>query len=220
MKTGPLLVQTASDTVPGIGGKKVGKATIQVGGCSEPILAVFCSGVFLGVLSKTQTGSTYQWEIATDVPTVNVTYWVFDTTDVAQMQFITTKGLRIRNPANARVIFDSRYNYLRVLRTINVLAGNGSVDHAIPLTSGYAVGICNTGLYTRVDGGPVGGGQSWMVNGAGYVVDVKTNANGTVSVMLINARLHISDGQSAPYPPTGRMDYNNLTGLILDMRNC
>lgn len=128
-------------------------------------------------------------------------------------------GPLLRNPANARVMFDSRYKYLRVLRMINVLAGTGSVDHAIPLTSGYAVEICNNGLYTRVDGRPVGGGPSWMVNGAGYVVDVKTNAHGTVSVMLINTRLHISDGQSAPYPPTGRMGYNNLTGLILDMRN-
>jgi hypothetical protein len=47
-------------------------------------------------------------------PVVNVQYWIFDTTDVAQMAFNLTKGLRIRNPANNRVIFDSRYKYMRI----------------------------------------------------------------------------------------------------------
>jgi hypothetical protein len=30
------------------------------------------------------------------------------------MAFNLTKGLRIRNPANNRVIFDSRYKYMRI----------------------------------------------------------------------------------------------------------
>lgn len=219
MKTGPLVIQTASYTVPGIGGKTVGKATIQVVGCNEPILAVFCSGALVGVMSKTQAGSTYQWEILTDVVGASVTYWVFDTSDVAQMQFITTKGLRIRNPENSRVIFDSRYKYMRVLQMVNSLAGTGTVDLPIPLTSGYAIGICNTGLYTRVDGGPISGGGAWRTQTVGYVVGVRTNANGTISVGLINTRSSTDEGPGPPYPPTGQMGYNNLTGLILDMRN-
>lgn len=219
MKTGPFVIQAGSYTVPGVGGKTVGKATIQLAGCNEPILAVFCSTALVGVISKAQTGATYQWDIITDVPGASVTYWVFDTTDVAQMQFITTKGLRIRNPANNRVIFDSRYKYMRVLQMINTLAGTGSVDISIPLTSGYAVGICNTGLYTRVDGGPISGGGAWRTQTVGYVVGVRTNANGTISVGLINTRSSTDEGAGPPYPPTGQMGYNNLTGLILDMRN-
>jgi hypothetical protein len=51
------------------------------------------------------------------------------------------------------------------------------------------------------------------------VVGVRTNGNGTISVTLINLRLAITDGQAPPYPPTGLMGDNTLTGLILDMRN-
>ncbi|PZS71259.1 hypothetical protein [Stenotrophomonas maltophilia] len=219
MKAGPFVVQANAYTVPGIGGKTIGRAVIQVAGCNEPILAVTCSGALVGVVSKSQSGSTYEWVINTDVVGASVTYWVFDTTDVAQMQFITTKGLRIRNPANNRVIFDSRYKYMRVLQMVSTLAGTGTVDIPIPLTSGYAVGICNTGLYTRVDGGPISGGGGWRTQTVGYVVGVRTNSNGTISVGLINTRSATDEGPGPPYPPTGQMGYNNLTGLILDMRN-
>lgn len=219
MKAGPVVVQASSYTVPGLGGRVVGKATIQLGGCNEPILGVFCPGALVGVMSKTQSGSTYQWEIITDVPGASVTYWVFDTTDVAQMQFITTKGLRIRNASNNRVIFDSRYKYLRVLQMVNSLAGTGTADIAVPLSSGYAIGICNTGLYTRVDGGPISGGGAWRTQTVGYVAGVRTNANGTISVGLITLRSATDEGPGPPYPPTGQMGYNNLTGLVLDMRN-
>lgn len=218
MKLGPITLQMPSYTPPGLGGKTVGKTTISVGGCNEPILAVFCSGAFVGVLTKSQVGATHSWDIVTDVVGADVTYWIFDTTDVAQMQFVTTKGMRIRNPANGRVVFDSRYKYMRILQMINTAAGTGAGDIAIPLTSGYAVGICNTGLYTRVDGGPVGGGPYWLNNNAGYVVGVRTNTNGTISVTLINLAFSITDGPSNP-PPTGIMGNNNLTGLVLDMRN-
>lgn len=219
MKAGPISIQMPSFTAPGSGGSTYGRAVIAASGCNEPILALSCSTAFVGVMRKTQSGSTFEWELVTDVVGAVVTYWVFDTTDVAAMQFITDKGLRIRNPANNRVIFDSRFKYMRVLQTVSVPAGTNPVDQAIPLASGYAVGISNSGLYTRVDGGPVGGGPTWMVNYAGFVVGVRTNGNGTVSVKLIQLRLFISSGESPPYPPTGLLGDNTLRALILDMRN-
>ncbi len=219
MKAGPVAVQTVSFTAPGNGGSTYGRAVISAGGCNEPILAVSCSTAFVGVMRKTQSGTSFEWEIVTDVVGAVVTYWIFDTTDVAAMQFITTKGLRIRNPANNRVIFDSRFKYMRVVQMVGVTAGTTSVDQGIALSAGYAVGITNGGLYTRVDGGPVGGGPSWIVNYAGFVVGVRTNGNGTISVKLIQLRLFISSGQSPPYPPTGLLGDNTLQGLILDMRN-
>lgn len=219
MKIGPMTVQTDSFTAPGNGGKTYGRAVITVGGCNEPILALACAGAFVGVMRKSQSGTTYEWELVTDVVGAVVTYWIFDTTDVASMQFITTKGLRIRNPANNRVIFDSRFKYMRVVQMVNAVAGTAAAHQGIPLISGYAVGILNAGLYTRVDGGPVGGGPSWLVNYAGFVVGVRTNSNGTSSVMLIQLRLLIASGQSPPYPPTGLLGDNTLRGLILDMRN-
>jgi hypothetical protein len=219
MKIGPMTVQTVSFTAPGNGGKTYGRAVITVGGCNEPILALACAGAFVGVMRKTQSGTTFEWELVTDVVGAVVTYWVFDTTDVAAMQFISTKGLRIRNPANNRVIFDSRYKYMRIVQMVSVTAGTVVTNQPVALTSGYAVGVSTTGLYTMVTGGPVGGGPSWLVNTSGYVVGVRTNSNGTISVTLINLRLSITDGQSPPYPQTGLMGDNTLTGLILDMRN-
>ncbi|PTA70493.1 MULTISPECIES: hypothetical protein [unclassified Stenotrophomonas] len=202
MKTGPFVVQTSAYTVPGVGGRTIGRAVIQVAGCNEPILAVNCSSALVGVVSKSQSGSTYEWVISTDIVGASVTYWVFDTTDVAQMKFITTKGLRMRNPANNRVIFDSRYKYMRVLQMVNTLVGTGTVDIPVPLSSGYAVGICNTGLYTRVDGGPITGGGGWRTQTVGYVAGVRTNANGTINVGLINTRSATDEGPGPPWATT------------------
>lgn len=217
MKQAGITTTAPSYTVPS--GDTVGRTTISVAGCNEPILALFCSSAFIGVMSKSQSGTTYSWDIVTNIPGASFTYWIFDTTDVAQIQFLTTKGLRIRNPANNRVIFDSRYKYMRIVQIVNATAGTSSSDQPISMTGNYAVGISNTGLYTRVDGGPVGGGPSWLVNTAGFVTGFRTNTNGTISVMLIRLRLSITSGNNPPYPPTGIMGDNKLTGMILDMRN-
>lgn len=219
MKQAGITLSAPSYTVPGSGGSTIGRTTISSAGCNEPILALFCSGAFIGVMSKSQSGTTYSWDIVTDVPGATFTYWIFDTTDVAQIQFLISKGLRIRNPANNRVIFDSRYKYMRISQIVTVTAGTTAVDQSISMATNYAVGVSNTGLYTRVDGGPVGGGPSWLVNTAGFVTGFKTNTNGTISVMLIRLRLSITDGPSPPYPPTGIMGDNKLTAMVLDMRN-
>lgn len=219
MKQAGITVSAPSYTVPGSGGSTIGRVTISSGGCNEPILAIFCSTAFVGVMSKSQSGTTYTWDIVTDIPGASFTYWIFDTTDVAQIQFLTTKGLRIRNPSNNRVIFDSRYKYMRIQQIVSVNSGTSSIDVPISMTGNYAVGISNAGLYTAVTGGPVGGGPSWIVNTAGFVTGFRTNTNGTISVMLIRLRLSITDGQNPPYPPTGLMGDNKLTGMILDMRN-
>lgn len=211
-------VTCASYTTPGFGGKTIGRGTIIVGGCNEPILAVFCNGAYVGVLTKTQSGSTFTWELVTDVPGAVVTYWVFDTTDVAQMAFVMSQGMRFRNPANGRVVFDSRFKYMRTLQMINMDAATPEQVVGIPLISGYAVAICNSGFFTSVAGGPVGGGPFWQNNNASYVVGVRTNTNGTVSIILINTISNITDGPSNP-PPTGQMGSRRFIGQILDMRN-
>ncbi len=211
-------VTCVSYTTPGAGGKTVGQGSISVSGCNEPILAVFCNGSYVGVKSKTQSGSTFTWTLITDVPGAVVTYWVFDTTDVAQMAFVMSKGMRFRNPANGRVVFDSRYKYMRTLQMINLDASTAEQVIPIPLSSGYAVGVCNSGFYTAVVGGPVGGGPFWQNANNGFVAGVRTNTNGTVSVQLINLISNITDGPSNP-PPTGLMGSRNFMGQILDMRN-
>lgn len=216
MKVGPVTVSVPASTTPG---DPVGKTTISVSGCNEPILALSCGTAFVGVLSKIQSGTTFSWEIVTSVVGANVTYWVFDTTDVSAMQFPITKGLRMRNPSNGRIIFDSRYKYMRIWQTVKQSAGTIVTNIPISPPGAYAIGVSTTGLYTRVDGGPVGGGPSWMVNTAGFVVGFRTNNDGTLSITLIRLALSITSGPSPPYPPTGIMGDDTLYGLVLDMRN-
>lgn len=208
----------ASYLTPGQGGKTVGRGTIVVGGCNEPILVVECAGTFVGVMSKSQSGAAFTWTLVTEAPGATVNYWVFDTTDVAQMAFVLTKGMRFRNPANGRVIFDSRYKYLRFLQMINLDAGTADTNVAIPVTSGYGVSICNSGFYTAIVGGPVGGGPFWQNNNTSYVAGVRTNGNGTVTIKLINTINNITDGPSNP-PPTGLMGSRKFIGQIVDLRN-
>lgn len=198
-------------------GALAGKATITVSGCNEPILCVFSGSAYVGIQSRSVSGNTYTWNIVTSSPTVTVNYWIFDTTDVAQMAFASTKGLRIRNAANNRVIFDSRYKYMRILSMINADAGTSDVNYNIPISSGYAVGLSNTGLYTVIAGGPVNP-PSWQHNNAAFVAGVRCNNDGTVSVRLIALASTITSGPSNE-PPTGQMGSRNLTALILDMRN-
>lgn len=198
-------------------GASAGKATIIVAGCNEPILCVFSGSAHVGVQSRAQSGTTYTWEIVTSAPTVTVNYWVFDTTDAAQMAFISTHGLRIRNAANNRVIFDSRYKYMRIVSMINTDASTLDTNYSIPLSSGYAVGLSNTGLYTLIAGGP-SSPPAWQHQNVAYVAGVRCNNDGTVSVKLINLASTITTGPSNE-PPTGQMGSRNLTGLILDMRN-
>lgn len=219
LKQAGITTTAPSYTVPSFGGKTIGKTTVSASGCNEPILALFCSGAYIGVMSKTQSGTTFSWDVVTDVPGASFTYWIFDTTDVAQIQFSGNRGLRIRNPANNRVIFDSRYKYMRIEQQIATAASTASTDIGIPLTSNYAFGVSTTGLYYVSAGGPVGGGPSWLVNQVGYFVGVKTNTNSTVSVKLVELRNWISDGPAPPSPPTGQMGDNSIRGVILDMRN-
>lgn len=211
-----LAMKTLGSVVCPVNGS-TGRGTITVGGCNEPILAVRSNGSFVGILSKTQSGATFTWTLVTSVPGATVDYWIFDTTDVAQMAFNTTKGMRFRNSSNGRVLFDSRYKYMRILQMINMDAGTGSVDVAIPLTSGYAVAISNSGFYTTVVGGSTTPGF-WFIQRAGYVAGIRTNTDGTVSVGLIQLAASTQEGQGTP-PPTGLMGNRNLLAQVLDMRN-
>lgn len=198
-------------------GASAGKATIIVAGCNEPILALACADAFVGLRVRSRSGNTVTWEIVSSVPVVNVQYWVFDTTDVAQMAFMLTKGLRIRNPANNRVIFDSRYKYMRIQDMIKSTATTSELSYPVPQGTGYAIGLSNSGAGILVTGGPVGGGPAWMNNDLAYVAGFKT-LNGSVVVRMIQLALRITDGPNNP-PPTGQFGSFQAVGLVLDLRN-
>lgn len=193
-------------------------ATVQVAGCNRPMIAVYCANAFVGVKSVTQSGNTYTWELVSNLVGAVINYWIFDTTDVAQMAFVTTKGLRIRNPNDGRVVFDSRYKYMRVQQFFSVNASVGA-GAGIPGNNSYAVGICNSGLYVAIAGGPVGGGPAWLVTNVAYVAGARCNADGTVSTTLIQINISTQTGDNPPSPPTGLAGDANFTGMILNMNN-
>ncbi len=194
-----------------------GKATIVVGGCNEPILTFACADAFVGLRVRSRSGTTVTWEIVTSAPVVNVQYWIFDTTDVAQMAFNLTKGLRIRNPANNRVIFDSRYKYMRIQGMIKANIGTSPASFPVAQGTGYGIGVSNSGAGVLVTGGPVGGGPYWLNNDLAYVAGFKT-LNGSVQLQMIQLALRITDGPSNP-PPTGQFGSFQAVGLVLDLRN-
>lgn len=198
-------------------GANAGKATIIAAGCNEPILAFACPDAFVGLRVRSKSGTTVTWEIVTSAPVVNVQYWVFDTTDVAQMAFNLTKGLRIRNPANNRVIFDSRYKYMRIQGMIKANVGTSPSSFPVAQGTGYAIGVSNSGAGVLVSGGPVGGGPYWLNNDLAYVAGFKT-LNGSVQLQMIQLALRITDGPSNP-PPTGQFGSFQAVGLVLDLRN-
>lgn len=216
LKTTGVQIQVPSYTVPG--GATIGKVTITEAGCKEPLIAFFSGTSAVGVMSKSQSGSTYSWEVITNLPNATITYWILDTTDVAQIAFPITKGLRIRNPNNNAVVFDSRYKYMRVMKQIDADVRQNVVNDPIELTSGYAVAVTDSGLYVNITGGPVGGGPSWITQNSSSVAGVICNSNGTVTSRLIGLIQQTRDGPSNP-PPTGQMGSGRFQGLVLDMRN-
>jgi len=155
------LRQTASVTTSQLGpsGRQalIGVATIQLSGCNEPLLMVKCDSEYVGLRKRTQNGSTYTWEILASTPVVNIQYWIFDTTNVAQMAFNLNQGLRIRSPDGTKVIFDSRYKYMRILSVISLTLGSGPQSVTTPINTGFAIALSNPSLMTIVAGGSIGG---------------------------------------------------------------
>lgn len=195
-------------------GASAGVANIIVAGCNQPILVTNCPDYYIALKRRQQSGSTFTWQIISNTPVVNVDYYVFDTTDVAQMAFALTKGLRIRRESDGKVIFDSRYKYLRV---VGILTGNAGASVAIPQGSGYGVGHANSSGVTIVTGGPVGGGPSWINNNLYYVVGIK-NENGTMRSTIIQLYLSVTSGDNNA-PPTGQFGSSQAYALACDIRN-
>ncbi|WP_312400866.1 hypothetical protein [Stenotrophomonas indicatrix] len=199
--------------------RNAGVATIQLSGCNEPLLMVRCAGVFVGLRSRDKVGATYSWQLIASSPVVDVEYWVFDTTNVAQMAFVTSKGLRIRNPDDGRVIFDSRYKYMRVLKWINTTMGTGAQSHAIPVASDVAVGFGNASLSTLIAGGPVSGGGYWLYQVTVNVAGFMTTSDGQIQSRLITINSFTNEGQGTPPYGGGIIGSFNASALVCDVSN-
>ncbi len=180
---------------------------------------VRCDGVFIGLRSRNKVGATYSWQLVASSPVVDIEYWVFDTTNVAQMAFVTSKGLRIRNSDDGRVIFDSRYKYMRVLKLINTTMGTGAQSHAIPVASGVAVGFGNASLSTLIAGGPISGGGYWLYQVTVNVAGFMTTSNGQIQSRLITINSFTNEGQGTPPYGGGIIGSFNASALVCDVRN-
>ncbi|WP_295573795.1 hypothetical protein [uncultured Stenotrophomonas sp.] len=195
-----------------------GIATIQMAGCNEPLIAVKCDGVFVALRKRTKSGTTYTWELITSTPVTTVQYWVFDTTDVAQMAFAIPHGMRVRNPNNGRVVFDSRYKYMRILSMISGTVASIANDYAVPISSGFAVAFSNPSLSTLVAGGPVSDPNRFFYQVQTQLAGFRTGS-GVVSTMAIVTRSFTLEGANPPPYPTGVYGSLQARGLCLDVRN-
>lgn len=216
------LRETASVTTSQLGpsGKQalIGVVTIQRSGCNEPLLMIKCDSAYVGLRKRTQSGNTYTWELLASTPVVSIQYWIFDTTDVAQMAFNTTKGLRIRNPNDNKVVFDSRYKYMRILSQISIDMGTGSQSQPVPISNGFAIALSNPSLSTIVTGGSVGGSARWLYLILTCVAGFRTG-NGEVSVQPIETNFFSAEGAGTPPYPSGVYGSLQAGALTCDVRN-
>jgi len=216
------LRQTASVTTSQLGpsGRQalIGVATIQLSGCNEPLLMVKCDSEYVGLRKRTQNGSTYTWEILASTPVVNIQYWIFDTTNVAQMAFNLNQGLRIRSPDGTKVIFDSRYKYMRILSVISLTLGSGPQSVTTPINTGFAIALSNPSLMTIVAGGSIGGTNNWLLQHITRVAGFRTG-NGEVSVAPIETNSFSQSGTGLPPYADGNYGSLQAGALVCDVRN-
>ncbi|MGW8174616.1 MAG: hypothetical protein ACWGHP_04605 [Stenotrophomonas sp.] len=195
-----------------------GVVTIQLAGCNEPLLAVRCTSAHVGLRKRTQVGNSYTWELITNSPVTSVDYWIFDTTDVAQMAFLMNKGLRIRNPVNNRIIFDSRYKYLRVINMIGLQLGTGQQEASVPQADGFAMALSNPSLSTVVAGGPIGGTNDWLYQIVTSLAGFRTGS-GSVSIARIETNFFTTEGVGNPPYPSGTYGSLQARTMSCDIRN-
>jgi hypothetical protein len=191
-----------------------GVATITVGGCDAPFIAIRCSSAFVSLRKRTQSGSSFTWELITSTPVVTVQYWIFDFTAVAQMAFVTSKGLRIRSPADNSIIFDSRYKYLRALGMTDPTSTSTPVT---PSGRTFAIGLTNPSQSTIVAGGSTTPGF-WMYQIQAALYGFRTDAS-AVAAQRIVTRSFTTEGPDPPPYPTGTYGPLTSQALIVDITN-
>ncbi|EKT4091569.1 hypothetical protein MG068_08455 [Stenotrophomonas sp. ASS1] len=215
LKTSGAVTTVVAGSTPGL--NECGIATITVAGCNNPVLAIRCDSNFVGLLSRTSSGGTYTWKIIANTPVVTVSYWVFDTTDVAQMQFNTTRGMRVRNPANNRVVFDSRYKYLRVIAMANSTQAS---THPMPQADGFCVALSNVSVFTAVTYIGAGGGpQFWTRYVFTKMVGFRTVAGAVETQGFDIYRNAYETPTPSPMPPPAFYGSYQAIGMVADVRN-
>ncbi|MCD0280448.1 hypothetical protein JWH04_16180 [Xanthomonas melonis] len=199
-----------------------GFATVTVGGGNAPLIAVACSS-FVGLRRRAQSGSTFTFDLVCESANVAIDYYVFDTTDVAQMAFVMSKGVRFRNPATGRVAFDSRYKYMRVIGRIRTAAGTNQQDFQTQ-GDGVAIALGHTGASFTIVSGMIGGGGGgpgggWVMDRLGYVAGVRYRP-GVASALGINTFYSHEQGTGpSPPAPSGTYGTMQMDCLLLNVRN-
>jgi hypothetical protein len=107
--------------------------------CNTPLLA-YRGTNWVTVLEQLNNGDG-TWSLVLGGPPAGAsgTYYIFDVVGSGSLRYNTNVGLRIRNPANGAVVYDSRMKYMRVVQVRNN-AADGHVP-ASPVTT--ALGVDN-----------------------------------------------------------------------------
>ncbi|MBO9859293.1 MULTISPECIES: hypothetical protein [Xanthomonas] len=208
---------TAVGASSGGAAQGIGFATVTVGGGNSPLIAVTCAS-FVGLRNRSQNGSTFTFELVCETANTAIQYYVFDTTDVAQMAFVTSKGVRFRDPATGRIAFDSRYKYMRVIGRMRATAGTAQTDFPTQ-ADGVAIALGHTGASYTIVSGVIGGGPRWAMDRLAYVAGVRYTP-GTASAKGINTYYdHAEGNQGSPPAPPGTFGTMQVDCLLLNVRN-
>ncbi|MCS3807791.1 hypothetical protein [Xanthomonas sp. 4461] len=195
----------------------IGFATVTVGGGNSPLIAVTCAA-FVGLRSRSQSGNTFTFELVCETANTAIQYYVFDTTDVAQMAFVMSKGVRFRDPATGRIAFDSRYKYMRVIGRMRTTAGTSQTDYPTQ-GDGVAIALGHTGASYTIVSGVIGGGPNWVMDRLAYVAGVRYTP-GVASAKGINTYYDHAEGtQGNPPAPSGTYGTMQVDCLLLNVRN-
>ncbi|PPU07826.1 hypothetical protein [Xanthomonas arboricola] len=200
----------------------IGLATVTVGGGNTPLIAVSCPS-FVGLRRRAQSGTTFTFDLVCESTNVPIDYYVFDTTDVAQMAFVMTKGARFRNPSTRKVAFDSRYKYMRVIGRMRTTAGTSQADFPTQ-SDGVAIALGHTGASFTIVSGMIGGGGGgpgggWVMDRLGYVAGVRYRP-GVASALGINTfYVHEQGTGTQPPAPSGTYGTMQVDCLLLNVRN-
>ncbi|WP_153066640.1 hypothetical protein [Xanthomonas arboricola] len=194
-----------------------GFATVTVGGGNAPLIAVACP-LFVGLRRRAQSGSTFTFDLVCESANVPIDYYVFDTTDVAQMAFVIKNGVRFKNVTTGRVAFDSRYKYMRAIGRIRTTAGTSQTDFPTQ-SDGVAIALGHTGASYTIVSGVIGGGPAWVMDRLAYVAGVRYTP-GTASAKGINTYYDHAEGtQGNPPAPPGTFGTMQMDCLLLNVRN-
>lgn len=102
--------QLTATNLISVGSPNTYDVSLSVAGVTNPIIAIHCPGVYVALISTSQSGSNVTYRFAALSNTSSFTVYVFDNPTLSASNF----GMQVFD-ANGQLVFDANKRYLRVL---------------------------------------------------------------------------------------------------------